>query len=120
MRNEPDNRKIEELMKPYARKRGEQSGGKFDVHPAVRKMLQGEVSRQYPPAQPETKGWLKWVLLFWPRLAFGAAAVALLSAVLWNVSQNPNPSERDMKLAKADKEPAKRQNAPVEGFGEPQ
>src|SRR4051812_8420202 len=88
MPSEPDNTKIEELLKAYARKRREQATGSFDMHPAVRTMLQGEVLRQRGP-QPK-KSRVSWLLRWFPRIGVVGAAVVLLSAVLWNISQPPN------------------------------
>src|SRR2546421_491326 len=99
---EPDNSKIEELLKRYAKKRREEMGAPMELHPAVRKMLQGEVARQRP-APPERKGFLSVFLQFWPRFAVAGAAVVLLSLVLVNINQHPNPGEAT-KMAKASKE----------------
>src|SRR5256885_1980884 len=99
---EPDNSKIEELLKRYAKKRREEMGAPMELHPAVRKMLQGEVARQRP-APPERKGFLSVFLQFWPRFAVAGAAVVFLSLVLVNINQHPNPGETT-KMAKASKE----------------
>jgi len=89
MPSEPDNSKIEELLKAYAKKRREQASGSFELHPAVRKMLQGEVARQ-KGGSPSEKPNLAALLFRWfPRAALVGAAVMVLSLVLWNVSQPP-------------------------------
>ena len=49
MPSEPEN-KIEELLKAYAKKRQEEAGAPFEMHPATRKLLQGEVARRQPVA----------------------------------------------------------------------
>src|SRR4051812_20509060 len=89
MPSEPDNGKMEELLKAYAKKRREQASGSFELHPAVRKMLQGEVARQKGGSRPEGLN-LAGLLFRWiPRVALVGAAVMVLSLVLWNVSQPP-------------------------------
>lgn len=117
---EPDNSKIEELLKRYAKKRREEMGTPIELHPAVRKMLQGEVARQRPAPTPERKGFFSSFLQFWPRFAVAGAAVVLLSLVLVNINQHPNPNEpkemaraSDQLLKKQTKDPsAARDNPP--------
>ena len=75
MPSEPDNRKIEELLKAYGKKRQEDVGAPLDLHPATRKMLQGEVAKLRPSGAPEKSGLLPLLLRFWPRFAvFGGRA----------------------------------------------
>ena len=51
----PDpNQKMEELLKACAKQRREQAGAPFELHPATRRLLQGEVRRLMPPPAPET------------------------------------------------------------------
>src|SRR5947207_6105176 len=104
MPDEPDNNKIEELLKAYARKRREEGGGAFELHPAVRKMLQGEVARQKPRSSPQSTGLLGGLLRFWPRIAFAATAVAVFSLILWNYLGNRN--EQRFELAKVEQKRA--------------
>src|SRR5436305_13435790 len=100
---EPDNSKIEELLKSYAKKRRDEMGAPIELHPAVRKMLQGEVARQRPTPPADRKSIFSVLLQFWPRFAVAGAAVVLLSLVLVNINQHPNPGEA-RKVAKARKE----------------
>src|SRR3989442_846375 len=93
MSAEPDNSKIEELLKAYAKKRREEMGAPIELHPTVRKMLQGEVARQKPAPPQQRKGFFSVFLQFWPRFAVAGAAVLLLSLVLVNINQHPNPGE---------------------------
>lgn len=48
-----DERPIEKLLRRYANKRRDEAGSPPGLHPATRRLLQGEVSRQYPKASPE-------------------------------------------------------------------
>ena len=44
---EPE-RKIEKLLRAYAKKRRAQAGDPLTLHPATRRLLQGEVARRKP------------------------------------------------------------------------
>ena len=43
-----DDRPIEKLLRRYAKKRRDEAGAPLELHPATRRMLQGEVARQFP------------------------------------------------------------------------
>src|SRR5215212_3736914 len=58
MPSEPDNRKIEELLKAYGKKRQEELHAPLELHPATRKMLQGEVAKLRPATGPQKTGLL--------------------------------------------------------------
>lgn len=61
---EPD-RKIEKWLRGYAKKRREQSGAPLDLHPATRRMLQGEVARRSKGRPSLSLGMrlrLRWIL----------------------------------------------------------
>ena len=49
-----DERPIEKLLRRYARKRHDEAGTPLELHPATRRLLQGEVSRQFP--NPDAAG----------------------------------------------------------------
>jgi hypothetical protein len=78
-------RPIEKLLRACVNKRQAEAGDLPVLHPATRRLLHGEIARQFPaseagraaPARP--KFWL------WPRLAWGvvAFAVVAIAAVLW-------------------------------------
>ena len=50
-----DERPIEKLLRRYAQKRGDEAGPPPVLHPATRRLLQGEVARQFPKPQVERK-----------------------------------------------------------------
>src|SRR4051812_8450124 len=88
---EPDNTKMEELLKAYAKKREDASGGPLEVHPATRRLLQGEVARVYPKTRPaEGLAWYKMLFQFWPRVAFALGIVVLLGGTLWILNRPPS------------------------------
>jgi hypothetical protein len=100
---EGPNNKSEELLQRYAKERREQ-GGDFSLHPATRRVLQGEVARQFKkPAAEEKSGWWVWLALWRGRLAVGgavAAAVVLACWVYWD-----NSKSRRMEMAQASTPP---------------
>ena len=59
---EPE-RDIEKLLRAYAKRRRAKAGDAFTLHPATRRLLQGEVARQTPPAADEPESWSLWDVL---------------------------------------------------------
>lgn len=93
MPSEPDNRKIEELLRAYGRKRQGELGAPLELHPVTRKMLQREVAKSRPGIAPQRSGLFAVVWRFWPRFAvFGGVAV-LLSLAIVNINRHPNGPE---------------------------
>jgi hypothetical protein len=100
MGTEPE-RPIENLLRAAANKRREEAGPPLELHPATRRLLQGEVARQYPAknarrhapdatgASAEEPGSIG---RFWLRFAVGIAVVAIagLLAALWTMHPNRN------------------------------
>ncbi len=99
MADEP-NKRMDEALKAYAQKRREDAGAPFDLHPATRQMLHGEVARNYKQA-PQLS-FLQRAVTFWPRITFAAACVAITITILLiavprdrvtQVAQSPAESE---------------------------
>ncbi len=91
----------EELLKRYARERRKQSGTP-SLHPATRRLLQGEVTRQYGKQSASEKGgFSRWLGMMRGRLTMATALVAVfvIGASLWWNNQQP----RTMELAKAER-----------------
>jgi len=80
---EPE-RKIEKLLRAYAQKRRAAAGDPLKLHPATRRLLQDEVSRQAPKSEAEEASRSLWQL-FCQRWAFllGFALVVFLGAILF-------------------------------------
>ncbi|HXC35746.1 MAG TPA: hypothetical protein VNV43_07710 [Candidatus Acidoferrales bacterium] len=77
-------RKIEKLLRSYAKKRRGQAGDSFKLDPATRQMLQNEISRNTPPAEDEDDTMSLWELLRRNWLFFlGFAACIFLLASLF-------------------------------------
>ena len=82
MPDEP-NRSLKEQLTAWARKRREEAGAPFELHPVTRKMLQDEVARTFPKKSDEpAAGPAGWWKMFWPRFALaGSICVALVGVV---------------------------------------
>jgi len=128
MPNEPE-RDIEKRLKAYAEKRRQDAGEPLELHPATRRMLQGEVSRR--KAKPaDSESWLaRAFALLRPRFAVGAcvlAGLAIAAAMLLPVMNRAKhkgafaqqdqlsvPQAQPMELAKV------KTRAPASGSAEP-
>ena len=80
-----DERPIEKLLRRYAKKRRDESGRAGELHPATRRLLQSEVTRQFPkPAVKEKSGFDEFVAAFARRWIFavGVIVVLAISAVI--------------------------------------
>src|SRR4051812_48306638 len=104
MPSEPDNRKIEELLKAYGKKRQDDLGAPLELHPATRKMLQAEAAKLRPASTEKSASFLAVLWRLWPKLAIGAGAAVLLSLAIVNVNRNPNAGEKNVASAKRESE----------------
>src|SRR5277367_1062159 len=80
---EPE-RKIEKLLRAYAKKRRADAGDPLKLHPATRRLLQGEVARRKSKPDDEDASVTLWELFRqrWALLA-GFAVVVFLGAALF-------------------------------------
>lgn len=86
MSNESPKR-IERMLRKWARNRRAAAGAGWPVHPATRRLLQGEVARTFGAARVAAggagggaRGWLGWS---WVRLALSGGAVAAVLVGVW-------------------------------------
>ena len=83
-------RPIEKLLQASAEERRRQAGGPFELHPATRRLLQGEVARQYG-APNAAKAPLRPWFQFWPRLAWSLGTFLVLgmaALITWQSHQS--------------------------------
>ena len=104
----PEEREIEKQLRAAAEQRRKDAGGKFELHPAARRLLQGEVVRirgwKSAPPRP----------VFWPRFAWGTSMLAVLAIGVWVLVSSQKESEsistvfgkRGDALASKDSQPA--------------
>jgi hypothetical protein len=106
MPDEPNNQ-IEEQLKAWARKRRQEAGAPFEMHPATRKLLQDEVARTFPaPHRREPKPDIapSWLAVFWPKLVWALpilAVTAIAAALLLpDMSSGKFRGRRALELAR--------------------
>ena len=87
MAAEPEKR-IEESLHAYARKRREEAGAPMEMHPATRRMLQGEVAKLKGAQPPERRAWWRSFFLVWPRFAATVGMFAVLAVGVWVFTQS--------------------------------
>jgi hypothetical protein len=112
MAAEPE-KKIEELLQSYSRKRREDAGAPLEMHPATRRMLQGEAARTQGGANSASpRPWWKALLLFGPKYAGAIGMFAILALGVWVITQQDDRSttvrqEASERRAGADAHPAR-------------
>ena len=78
-----DDRPIEKLLRRYGKKRRDDAGTPLELHPATRRLLQGEVARQFrkdpPGATPFSFAqiWQSWRL----QLAWAVPLLVMVAVV---------------------------------------
>ena len=97
-----EERPIEKLLRRHAQQRRDEAGPPPELHPATRRLLQGEVARQFPKARP-TRG-LAFGALLRARWVYAAACLVVVGggAVLVRSFLLPEPGVAS--LAAKDKE----------------
>ena len=106
MPNEPQ-KKAEELLRAYARKRQEDAGAPLDLHPANRRLLQDEVTRIYRARRTRAISLLSSFLTFWPRLTLAAAVFVALGLVAWMLTRSGEVPPETFSLAKRQEQDVK-------------
>ncbi len=84
-----DNHKADELLKAYADKRRQDAGQPLELHPATRRLLQAEAARLRPSSGQRGYSWREMLVMFWPRMAFAAVLVVVMTAITVAVFQEP-------------------------------
>lgn len=99
MANEPE-RQIEKLLRGCAKKRADDAGGPFELHPATRRLLQGEVTRRFARAGPEGASFWQRLVQFSPRLAEALVILALIAVVVSLFLPSLRKPGKDMTLSR--------------------
>ncbi len=95
-----DDRPIEKLLRRYAKKRRDEAGAPVEMHPATRRLLQGEVASQFkiqnsklqrPELREEGRRLFSFEFLThnFPRLAWAVPLFALVAIGLWSLLDRP-------------------------------
>jgi len=72
-------RPIEKLLRDYAKKRRADAGEPREMHPATRRLLQGEVARQFPEAKRGGSSLVEFFARWRPGLAYGICALVVVA-----------------------------------------
>lgn len=94
MASEPENHKMDDLLKAYAKQRKGEAGDPFALHPATRKLLQDEVARTYQKESSPSAGWIAHLFGLWPRVGFAATTLLAVAIVIWIVLPNRESANR--------------------------
>jgi len=95
-------RPIEKLLRQAAQARRAQAGAPQEVHPATRRMLQGEVARKFASGAPAPEK-RSFFDMFMPRLAWSAAVVVGIGLAASLMLPRNNPARQEMFFAKNDR-----------------
>jgi hypothetical protein len=89
-----EERPIEKLLRRYARKRKDDAGAPLELHPATRRLLQEEVSRQYPTANKKKAAFSGWLVALRGRWVYATAAFSavVIAAVIVVTDKNSETS----------------------------
>ena len=98
--------KSEERLQRYAKER--RQGADFSLHPATRRLLQGEVARQFGARAKAERAGLSWLGWWRGRFAFGGALAAVLITAGWfyfngGVQKRARMELADAKLSQTEK-----------------
>ena len=99
MPNEPE-RPIEKLLHAAAQKRRDEAGAPLELHPATRRLLQGEVARQLAKPEREARSFPQLLARLWPRFAWGVAIFAVLVVAARLLVPMPGRDKSEARLAK--------------------
>lgn len=105
---EPE-RKIEKWLRAYAKKRKGQAGGLFDLHPATRRLLHGEIARntlEREGKDDETASLWKVFRRGWAYLLGFALCIFLIAAVFFHELNSSNNLSASKQIAQSTAAPA--------------
>lgn len=97
-----EERPIEKLLRRYAKKRRDatpESPG-LELHPATRRLLQGEVTRQFSRSDARKKTVAPSWRMLWPRLVWALPVLAVLTFGVWAFIGLDHESAGSFDLAK--------------------
>jgi hypothetical protein len=114
MSNEPE-RPIEKALRACAQRRRTDAGAPMELHPATRRLLQGEVARQFARERRKAPAWSERLARLWPRFAWGLVVLVGLVSALSVIIPARNKAKERFTLAKN----AEGLNTPANALGQP-
>src|SRR5262245_16726821 len=100
---EPE-RDIEKTLRAYAKKRREEAGVSAEMHPATRRLLQGEVARLRGKARAKSSFWEVVIGSTWPQVVLRVSVFVVLASTV--VLLMPTLSRSKVQMSKAKMEMA--------------
>ncbi len=98
---EEPHKNIEDALKTYAQQRRDAAGGPIEMPSHTRAVLQREVAQRAAAPPPEPQRWLDRLLASWPRLAVGAATIAVAGLTLFMLTDMDKQATPPVELAQA-------------------
>src|SRR2546423_13658585 len=95
-------RPIEKLLRAWAKKRRQDAGAPSELHPATRRLLQGEVARNFDKEAPSKGSFSTRFAALWPRFALGLGVFAVLAVAVWLIVPPSGGSRGEDRFAKSD------------------
>lgn len=77
--------KLDALLKSCAQKRREEAGGDFELHPATRRLLLGEVARNFPKRKGDPIQWRFVIPRVWGRTMSLAGLLFMVGLTAWAI-----------------------------------
>src|SRR5437867_6792509 len=114
MSNEPE-RRIEKALRACAQKRRTDAGAPLELHPATRRLLQGEVARQFAKDHRQPASFSELLARLWPRFAWGLVLLTGLVMAVALIVPARNKAKEQFTLAKNGEAP----NASAKASGQP-
>ena len=93
------NKKAEELLRAYSRKRRADAAGVGEMPGVTRNLLQAEVRKQFPGEQGRGGTRLGSLRVLWLRLALGSSVLAVIAFGLFLIVNPPNSQRKEMVVA---------------------
>jgi hypothetical protein len=113
-------RPIEKLLRRYAKKRRDDpAAAGLELHPATRRLLQGEVSRQFPKPAAGDANSVPGLRSLWPRLAWALPVVLVLGVGVWLIVEPRQPGRDAVNLAKMENAPMAQPHESLAPVGTP-
>ncbi len=91
-------RPVEKMLRAAAEAR-RKAAGNFELHPATRRLLQGEVARRYSRSQRGTWRWTAWVARVWPRFVWAGGSVTVVLVAMWLLVPWGSRTDKEVQLA---------------------
>ena len=87
-------RPIEKLLRRYATKRRDEAGTKLELHPATRRLLQGEVARRFHKTNGESRNhFAEWFVALRRRWVYATvASTVVITGMVMMRHQSPPPA----------------------------